>query len=181
MAYFFKNYGLIRKKMVVQQPKVKIFCGQTFHIKNFKLLKDHPGNESRKGSKAWAGPLTYRYQYIYLVFLNRQNGDFRTPNKYLPRPILLTALPNSEFFKICRIISYWVTFNIYLLDYVPIKVIWSNIFFQFLTFYLGHFIANYPYIYKRVYIIIKSDLLTFPQQNMLCIFPLCWSGTYSCQ
>ena len=110
-------------------------------------MKDHPENESMKGSKSWAGPLTYRYQYIYLDFLNRQNCDFRTLNKYLPRPIRLTALPDSEFIKICRIISYWVTFNIHLLDYVPIKVIWSNIFFPILTFYLGHFIANHPYIY----------------------------------
>ena len=115
-------------------------------------MKNHPGNEFRKGSKLWAGPLTCRYQYIYLDFLNGQNCDFKTPNKYLLRPILLTGLPNSEFFKICRIISYWVTFNIYLLEYVPIKIIWSNIFFQFLTFYLGHFIANHPYIYIYIYI-----------------------------
>ena len=114
-------------------------------------MKDHTGNEFRKGSKSWAGPLTYRYQYIYLDFLNRQNCDFRTPNNYLPWPILLTALPDSEFFRICRIISYWLTFNIYLLDNVPIKVIWSNIFFQYLTFYLGHFIANHPYIYIYIW------------------------------
>ena len=140
---------------------------ETFHIKNIKLLKDYPGNESRKGSKLWVGLLTNRYQYIYLDFLNGQNCDFRTPNKYLLRPILLTDLPNSEFFKICRIISYWVTFNIYLLDYVPIKVIWSNIFFQFLKFYLGHFFANHPYIYYFENSIQKFVWIQHPQTKKI--------------
>ena len=114
-------------------------------------MKNHPGNESRKGSKLWAGPLNCRYQYIYLDFLNGQNCDFRTPNKYLLRPILLTDLPNSEFFKICRIISYWVTFNIYLLDYVPIKDIWS-IFFSNFSHFIWDTLLPITHIYIHIYI-----------------------------
>ena len=130
-------------------------------------MKDHSGNKSRRGSKSWAGPLTYMYLCTYLDFLNRQNCVFRTSKKHFPHTIPLTALPNSEIFKICRIISYLATFNSYLLDYVPIKVIWRNIFFQFLTFYLGHFIANHPMIQEYIFLYTSQPGFWYPGKYMI--------------
>ena len=78
-----------------------------------------------------------------------------SPSEILLRVITLVHIVLINY---CLCVNIYI--HIYIFGYTCVGwrqiVIWSNIFFQFHTFYLGHFIANHPHIYRYIYIYIYS-------------------------